>query len=100
MASYDETLVHALQEVADAVVSQRALGAQLIRANEAVGAAREAWRVQSDRYSGGLATYLDVLTAEDYLLGTLRTQADLRSRSMTLDVALNKALGGGYTATN
>ena len=34
--------------------------------------------------------------AEDYLLTNLRTQSDLRSRSMSLDVALNRALGGGY----
>ncbi len=95
-ANYDKALVQALQEVADAAVSQRALGPQLERIDAAVEAAREAWRVQNDRYQGGLATYLDVLTAEDYLLGNLRSQSDLRSRSMTLDVALNRALGGGY----
>jgi NodT family efflux transporter outer membrane factor (OMF) lipoprotein len=96
VASYDRALVQALQEVADAAVSQRALGPQLGRIDAAVDAAREAWRVQSNRYEGGLATYLDVLSAEDYLLGNLRNQSDLRSRSMTLDVALNRALGGGY----
>jgi len=96
VANYDRALVQALQEVADAAVSQRALGPQLGRIDAAVEAAREAWRVQNNRYEGGLATYLDVLTAEDYLLGNLRSQSDLRSRSMTLDVALNRALGGGY----
>jgi NodT family efflux transporter outer membrane factor (OMF) lipoprotein len=99
VANYDKALVQALQEVADAAVSQRALGAQLERIDLAVEAAREAWRVQNDRYNGGLATYLDVLTAEDYLLGNLRTQSDLRSRSMSLDVALNRALGGGYQSS-
>ncbi len=96
VANYDKALVQALQEVADAAVSQRALGPQLERMDAAVEAAREAWRVQSNRYEGGLATYLEVLTAEDYLLTNLRTQSDLRSRSMSLDVALNRALGGGY----
>ncbi len=96
VANYDKTLVQALQEVADAAVSQKALAPQLEKIDAAVDAAREAWRVQNDRYNGGLATYLDVLTAEDYLLGNLRSQSDLRSRSMTLDVALNRALGGGY----
>jgi NodT family efflux transporter outer membrane factor (OMF) lipoprotein len=96
VANYEKALVQALQEVADAAVSQRALAPQLAHIDEAVEAARESWRVQSDRYNGGLATYLDVLTAEDYLLGNLRSQSDLRSRSMTLDVALNRALGGGY----
>jgi NodT family efflux transporter outer membrane factor (OMF) lipoprotein len=96
VANYDKALVQALQEVADVAVSQRALGPQLERVDAAVEAAREAWRVQSNRYEGGLATYLEVLSAEDYLLTTMRTQTDLRSRSMSLDVALNRALGGGY----
>ena len=96
VANYEKVLVQALQEVADAAVSQRALGGQLERIDVAVEAAREAWRVQNNRYEGGLATYLDVLSAEDYLLGNLRAQSDLRSRSMSLDVALNRALGGGY----
>ncbi|MES1265276.1 MAG: multidrug transporter, partial [Variovorax sp.] len=96
----DKALVQALQEVADAAVSQRALAPQIERIGAAVDAAREAWRVQNNRYEGGLATYLDVLTAEDYLLGNLRTQSDLQSRSMTLDVALTKALGGGYQTSN
>ncbi|HTU65773.1 MAG TPA: efflux transporter outer membrane subunit [Steroidobacteraceae bacterium] len=96
VANYDKTLVQALNEVADAAVSQRALGAQIERVDAAVEAAREAWRVQNDRYNGGLVTYLEVLSAEDYLLGNLRTRTDLASRSLTLDVALNRALGGGY----
>jgi NodT family efflux transporter outer membrane factor (OMF) lipoprotein len=99
VANYDKALVQALQEVADAAVSQRALAPQIERIGAAVEAAREAWRVQSNRYEGGLATYLDVLSAEDYLLSNLRTQSDLQSRSMTLDVALTKALGGGYLAS-
>jgi NodT family efflux transporter outer membrane factor (OMF) lipoprotein len=99
VANYDRALVQALQEVADAAVSQRALGPQIERIDAAVEAAREAWRVQNNRYEGGLATYLEVLSAEDYLLTNLRTQTDLRSRSLTLDVALTRALGGGY-ATN
>jgi NodT family efflux transporter outer membrane factor (OMF) lipoprotein len=99
VANYEKALVQALQEVADAAVSQRALGPQIEHIDAAVDAARESWRVQSNRYEGGLASYLDVLSAEDYLLTNLRTQTDLRSRSMSLDVALNRALGGGYQTT-
>jgi len=98
VASYDATVIEALEEVADAAVSIRALGPELDRADAAVDAAREAWRIQNNRYTGGLATYLDVLTAEDFLLSTLQTQSDLRARAFSLDVALNRALGGGYAA--
>jgi NodT family efflux transporter outer membrane factor (OMF) lipoprotein len=100
VASYDGTVVQALQDVADAALSQRALAPQLARSTEAVEASREAWQVQNRRYTGGLATYLEVLSAEDTLLGAQRTQSDLQSRAFTLDVALVRALGGGYAASN
>jgi NodT family efflux transporter outer membrane factor (OMF) lipoprotein len=100
VANYERTMVQALQEVADAALSQKALGGQIGRTDESVGAAREAWRIQNNRYEGGLATYLDVLSAEDSLLSSMRVLSDLQSRSFALDVALVKALGGGYSITN
>jgi len=99
VANYDQAVVQALQEVADAATSQRALGAQLASTGEAVEAAREAWRIQNNRYEGGLSNYLDVLSAEDSLLSSLRTLTDLQSRSFSLDVALVRALGGGYSTS-
>jgi NodT family efflux transporter outer membrane factor (OMF) lipoprotein len=98
VADYDRTVVQALQDVADAATSQRALGGQIAKTTEAVDAAREAWRIQNNRYEGGLSTYLEVLSAEDNLLANLRVQSDLQSRSFTLDVALVRALGGGYAS--
>ena len=97
VASYDAAVVQALQEVADASASRRALAGQLAMSDEAVAASRDAWQGQQRRYEGGLATYLDVLSAEDSLLSNLRSQSDLRARSFALDVALKRALGGGYS---
>jgi NodT family efflux transporter outer membrane factor (OMF) lipoprotein len=96
VARYDGSLTQALKDVADAVLSQRALAGQLQKAAEAVDAAAEAHRVASDRYRGGLASYLEVLSAEDALLENVRALTDLRSRAFALDVALMRALGGGY----
>ena len=98
VASYERTVVQALQDVADAAASRRALGGQLEKTGEAVDASREAWRIQNDRYEGGLSTYLEVLSAEDTLLSNLRTLSDLRARAFALDVALVRALGGGYAS--
>src|SRR5262249_52347725 len=86
VADYNRTVVQPLQDVADAATSQRALDGQRGKTNEAVDAARESWRIQNNRYEGGLSTYLDVLSAEDTLLSNLRTQTDLQSRAFTLDV--------------
>ena len=96
VAQYNATVARALQEVADNAISQKALGQRLLKAQEAVDAATEAHRVVSNRYAGGLANYLEVLTAEDSLLGTLSAQTNLRAASIALDVGLQRALGGGY----
>lgn len=96
VANYNRTVTLALQEVADAGLSQRALGGRLNKAEEAASAAAEAHRVARNRYEGGLSSYLEVLSAEDVLLNSLRSLSDLQSRAFSLDVALIRALGGGY----
>lgn len=99
VASYNGTVTRALQEVADAALSQKALAGRLRKGEEAVAAAIEAHRIASNRYQGGLANYLEVLSVEDTLLSSLRSLTDLQSRSFSLDVALKQALGGGYRQT-
>lgn len=96
VANYNATLARALQEVADNAVSQRAIGQRLLKAQEAVEAATEAHRVARNRYEGGLANYLEVLSAEDGLLSSLNAQTNLSALSFTLDIGLKRALGGGY----
>jgi NodT family efflux transporter outer membrane factor (OMF) lipoprotein len=98
VASYDGTLVQALREVADAAASERALSERLAHAVEAERAASSAWSVANNRYRGGLATYLDVLAAEDTLISARRTAAVLKARAFALKVALIRSLGGGFHA--
>jgi NodT family efflux transporter outer membrane factor (OMF) lipoprotein len=96
VATYNATVTRALQDVADAWLSQKSLAAQLNKAREAFNAAQEAYRVANNRYEGGLANYLEVLHAEDTLLDSQRALTSLQSRAFSLDVALTRALGGGY----
>ena len=98
VALYQGTLTRALQEVADNAVSQRALQQQLGAMQTAVNAATEAHRVARNRYEGGLSNYLEVLSAEDQLLANVRQLVDVQSRALSLDVALHRALGGGWQA--
>ena len=98
VASYDQTLTRALQDVADSAVSARALNARLGKSQEALAAAQAAYGLTRQRYDRGLGAYLDVLTAEDALISTRRAVADLETRAFTLDVALVRALGGGFHA--
>jgi NodT family efflux transporter outer membrane factor (OMF) lipoprotein len=100
VASYEGSLVQAVQEVADVASSQKFVGGERANARVAVAAAMEAWQLQDRRYRGGLATYLDVLAAEDTLVSSQRVATDLDSRALSLDVALVKALGGGFAAAH
>jgi NodT family efflux transporter outer membrane factor (OMF) lipoprotein len=97
VATYNATLSNALREVADAATSRRSLDGELAASRAAVAAAAEAHQIVSRRYEGALATYLDVLTAEDELITAQRSEAELETRALILDVALVRSLGGGFS---
>lgn len=98
VAAYDQTLVQALQDVADAAASQRALQSRLSAAREGLAAGEAAYRIARLRYEGGLTTYLTLLTAEDTVIAQRRAVAQLEARALSLDAGLVRALGGGFRA--
>jgi NodT family efflux transporter outer membrane factor (OMF) lipoprotein len=98
VAQYDGAVVRALQEVADAAASARALNGRLAQARLALTLEEDAYRVARLRYTGGLANYQSVLLVENDVLLRRRSFTDLSARAFVLDVALIKALGGGYQA--
>ncbi len=99
VADYDKTVLNAYREVADAMTGQRALGERLAQSREALAASEEAYAIAVKRYEGGLSTYLNVLTSEERLLQARRSVANLGARMFAIDIALVRALGGGFTAT-
>ena len=48
------------------------------------------------RYKAGLSNYLNVLAAETNVLAQRRLAVDLSARALDTQVALIRALGGGY----
>jgi len=98
VASYNATLVNALHETADVVTSRRSLDGQLASLQASVDSVEQAYQAISQRYRGGLASYLEVLSVEDTLLSARRSLADAQSRTLALDVSLVRALGGGFKA--
>lgn len=100
VATYDRTVVDAYREVADTVTSQRALDARLTDSRAALAASEEAYAIARKRYDGGLSTYLDVLIVEERLLAARRASAALETRAIALDIALIRALGGGFAASD
>jgi len=96
LAQYDAAVIEALHETADAITSLKALDVRTKKTRVARDAAERAYNVANQRYRGGLSTYLEVLVAEDTLITNRRAMADIKARGFALDVALIKALGGGY----
>ncbi|MFY9352311.1 MAG: efflux transporter outer membrane subunit [Sphingobium sp.] len=100
VATYDRTVLAAYQEVADAVTMRRTLDQRLADARAAVAASEDAYAIAQKRYRGGLSTYLDVLTVEDQLLAARQSLAGLEAGVFSNDIALVRALGGGFVASN
>jgi NodT family efflux transporter outer membrane factor (OMF) lipoprotein len=96
VANYDQTVTDALQDVANVAVSEKSLYGQLDASRRAVADSEEAYQIAKLRYEGGLANFLSVLSSEDAWLTNRRTLADLESRAFSLDIALYRALGGGF----
>lgn len=99
VATYDQAVLSAYREVADAVTSQRAAGRRLLDARAALAASQDAYDVARMRYDGGLSNYLDVLTVQDRLLQARLAVAALDADLRSLDIALIRALGGGFAPT-
>ncbi|HVZ99641.1 MAG TPA: efflux transporter outer membrane subunit [Caulobacterales bacterium] len=99
IAAYNGALSEALHQVADVVTSERALSTRLTESRDALSAYEDAYRIARLRYEGGLSNYQAVLIAEDAVLQQRLAVADLEARAFTLDVALVRALGGGYSAS-
>jgi NodT family efflux transporter outer membrane factor (OMF) lipoprotein len=95
---YDGTLLRALREVADELDSLRLLARQQQAQNDANAAAESAYALALQRYQAGLGNFLVVLNAESTVLAQRRAAVDLKARRLGADVALQRALGGGYRA--
>jgi NodT family efflux transporter outer membrane factor (OMF) lipoprotein len=100
VADYDKAVVQALRDVADAVSMQKALANQLQYAQKAATDSQRAYDLATMRYKGGLSPYLVVLTAESTLVTQRRAEADLRAQTLAANVALVRALGGGFIEPN
>jgi NodT family efflux transporter outer membrane factor (OMF) lipoprotein len=96
VAAYDAAMTEALREVADVAASERALGERLAESRKALDYYEGAYKVARLRYEGGLSTFQSVLLVEDAVLIERQIVSDLEGRAFTLDVALVRALGGGF----
>ncbi len=100
VATYRQTALTAFQEVEDNLAALRILSEEAKTQRSAVEASEESLALSTNRYKGGLVTYLEVITAQSTALGNERTEVDILRRRMDASVLLIKALGGGWNASS
>ncbi len=96
ISTYNQVVIDAVRDVADALSSIQGLGHISVEQARAREATTDAYNLAVIRYKAGLGNYLTVLTAQTQQLGQDRLDADLKARAFELDVNLARALGGGY----
>ena len=96
VAVHDATLLRALNEVADAAGAVTALDLQREALTQGLAEATRARNVATLRYDAGLSNQLLVLTADDAVVTARHTLADVSAFRLAADVALVRALGGGF----
>jgi len=93
--SYNGTVLEAVHDAADQLVTAQSLERQQTEQRNAQQAAEGAYQIAVQRYKAGLSTYLQVLATESNVLQQRRAAVDLKARVIDTQVALWRALGGG-----
>ena len=96
--SYNAAVIDAVRDVADQLASTQAIARQQTEQHGALAAAENTYEIAVLRYDAGLSNYLQVLSAETAVLDQRRQTVDLAARALDTQVALIRALGGGYHA--
>ncbi|MBZ8140479.1 RND transporter [Rubrivivax gelatinosus] len=97
---YNGALLRALREVADEVAGLQSLERQQRAQAEAGAAADAAFTLALQRFQAGLGNFLTVLSAQTNVLAQSRAATELKARHLASEVALARALGGGWAATD
>ncbi len=100
VANYRQSVLTAFQQVEDGVSNLQALAQAAATQAAAVEDARRELAIANNRYLGGIASYLDVITAQSTLLSNQRLATQLLGQQMVSSVYLVKALGGGWQASD
>src|SRR6185295_17674237 len=98
IAAYRESVLEAFREVEDQLAALRVLQEEAAIQDRAVAAAQRSLTLANNRYRGGVASYLEVITAQSFALANERAAVNLLTRRMTATVLLLKGLGGDWRA--
>jgi outer membrane protein, multidrug efflux system len=96
VAQYEQTVLKALEETENALVTHARSRDQLVHAADAAQSSAAAAKLARVRYEGGVVDFLEVLDAERTQLEAEDRLAQSRAQAVTSLVAVYKALGGAW----
>lgn len=99
VANYREVALAALQNVEDNLAALRILEQEAAAQAEAVKAAQQSLTISLNQYRAGTVSYLDVVTAQTAAYSNQRNAISILGTRLNDSVALIKALGGGWDAS-
>ncbi len=99
VAAYRETVLGGFQDVEDNLAALTLLAQEAVTQDAAVVATRQSATIAMNQYRAGTTSYLAVVVLQSSALTAERNALALQARRFSASVALVKALGGGYSAT-
>ena len=98
-ANYRQTVLTSFQQVEDNLAALRVLADEARAEDDAVRAAQQSLDVSTYQYKAGVASYLQVITAQTIALQNQVAAVNILTRRMVASVLLIEALGGGWDAS-
>jgi multidrug efflux system outer membrane protein len=98
-AAYAQTILNALKDVSDTLLTLQRLREQRAEQEKQVEALQRAVDISRIQFDGGTATYLDVISAEQQRFPAELALAELEGSQLSAYVQLYRALGGGWWIT-
>lgn len=92
---YNQTVLGALKQIADQLVTLKSLDRQQIQVEQSLTTARQSDALASEGFRRGLTDYLNVLNAQARLLMEQQNQQRITARRLDAYAGLMAALGGG-----
>lgn len=96
VANYNNTVINALTDVASQITNIKALDQQMSKELIALKAAKKSYDLALTQYRTGLNTKIVALQSELNYLAEQSTRLQLMMNRYTSEIALYKALGGGF----
>ncbi len=96
VAQYEKSIQNAFREVADGLAARGTYGKQLQAQRDLTRTVEEYSELAHQRYDEGVDSYLAVLDAERQLFTAREQLLSSRFNQLSSEVALYKALGGGW----